>query len=1016
MNKLTKILTLTLTLLIATVANAALIAYEPFDYAPTNGLNELNGGTGWDSMGWYGAADGSHAIVSPGKTYSNGDALYTIGNMGVANVSCNWSRASRDFATPLNSDEGTTNWFSFLASIEAVTNQYRQYLIGFQSETSVDNVRFMTAGYYENGQWYLNEGGGANYLSGHPSISNETIFVVIEKANGATEDTWTAWINPSVNQSPVYSNSFGGNYAHSTVKGVHFWKGGPPATRYFEGRVDEFRIGETWNDVNTDEPIQVHTPVNETPTNYQNGVSLTPTLTASAFVSNDGADSHSASLFHVESIDGIIVLNTNVGGVTSFNIPAGLLEENTRYFWTVSYKGSHSTKWSTASDLTYFDTTYTVEAQQFAYEGVAYDETTNGIAGYNGGEGWRDSWNPLESYNFWISQQDVVTPGLSYRLLEVTNNTFIARNQIGIWGEHSVMTTNGSSIAVRKLKRDGFASLLNQNNHFGGPNMTTWISGIIEAPVDAVVASNTYRIELRNSIGNTITYIGKPSAKESWGIEWSESDADVVPGEPTFLVAKIVYTTTNSTISLWVNPILGSEPSSNTVADTFLVNDSDYYYDSVAMFVKRSEGCLLPEVKFDELRVGIDWKQVMPGAKSVVPDTPSNIAPANATANVPLDAALDLEGSAFSSESGDTLSKSEFHIESMGGVVIVITGTTETATLPAGSLQEDSLYTLKIRYFSTLSGLPSEYSAGTTFSTVWSPSDTPIAYDGADYTAGDNVDGLNGGYGWASAWNVTEYQNTNLPMNIEVVTPGMTFDTLPVNGNAFYVNESAQVTNRTYILANRKLKTGDGVYHLMANDEKFGKPGTTNWLSFLAKIDDDCTNQTFDLGIGNGWPNIRVEGYYLPETDFVTWKLGGMAGAAATTNSVKTNETAFLVARFISGSESETNGTGYLWINPVLGDTPPAIEDAVSSKTNITYLAFNDLLAVVDVYNSLISVVTNIPEPGVTNITKVYEAPAKVEYDEIRFGDTWQGVTAVPEPCLVFLALGMILAALGLRK
>ena len=1016
MSKLTKILTLTLTLLIATVANATLIAYEPFDYAPTNGLNGLDGGTGWDSMNWYGAVDGSQAIVSPGKTYSNGDTLYTIGNMGVTMIDVNWKRASRDFSTSLNSAEGTTNWFSFLASVEtdATYMDNGQYLIGFQSETDVNNIRFMCRGDVENGEWFLNKPGSPNYVSGHTFISNETIFVVIQKANGATEDTWTAWVNPPVNQAPVYSNSFGGNYPHSVVKGVHFWKGG---ANHFASKIDEYRIGESWDDVNTDEPIMVHTPVNDTPTNYQNDVSLTTTLEASSFDSDDGADTHSASLFHVESIDGIIVLNTNVGGVTSFNIPSGLLEENTRYFWTVSYKGSHSTKWSSASDLTYFDTTYTVEPLQFAYEGVTYDETTNGIASYNKGEGWRDGWNALQGYNFWISQQDVVAPGLSYRLLEVTNNTFIARNQIGIYGIlPGQTTTNGSSSAVRKLKRDGFASLLNQNNHFGGPNITTWISGIIEAPVDAVVASNKYSLELRNSTGNTITYIGKSSGKETWGIEWKDSDADVVPGEPTFLVAKIVYTTTNSTISLWVNPTLGEQPTTNTVADTLLLDDSDYYYDSVAMFVQRSEGCLLPEVKFDELRVGIDWQQVMPGAKSVIPDIPSNIAPANATADVSLDTALNLEGSAFSSESGDSILKSEFHIESLGGVVYVVTGTTETATLSAGTLQEDCLYTLKIRYFSSLSGLPSGYSDGTTFSTVWSTKDTPIAYDGADYTVGDNVDDLNGGYGWATAWNVKDYSNTNLPMNVEVVTPGMSFDSLPVNGNAFYVNESALITNRSYISAGRELKTGDGVYHLMADDDKFGKPGSTNWLSFLAEIGEDCTNQTFGVGIGNGWPTLRVDGYYLPETDLVTWKLGGMAGAAATTDSVKTNETAFLVARFISGSETETNGTGYLWVNPVLGESPPAIEDAVSSKTNIAYLAFNDLYALGDLYNSLISVVTNIPEPAVTNITTVYEAPAKVEYDEIRFGETWMGVTGVPEPGLVFLALGMILAVLGLRK
>ena len=244
------VLTITLTLATAMVANSALIAYEPFDYAPTNGLNELNGGTGWDGAGWSGANADSHVIETPGMQYTSVNPLTAIGNMGVANVSCNWNRASRNLASPLDGTAGTTNWFSFLASIQADTNHYRQYLIGFQSDVNPDNVRFMTSGNYENGQWFLNQFDGADQLSGHPSVSNETIFVVIEKANGAVRDTWTAWVNPPVNQAPNYSASFGGTYTNSVVTGVHFWKGGPPATRYFVGRVDEFRIGETWEDVN----------------------------------------------------------------------------------------------------------------------------------------------------------------------------------------------------------------------------------------------------------------------------------------------------------------------------------------------------------------------------------------------------------------------------------------------------------------------------------------------------------------------------------------------------------------------------------------------------------------------------------------------------------------------------------------------------------------------------------------------------------------------------------------------
>jgi|GEM_PF-1968133 len=1009
------IIVLTITLASAMVANAALIAYEPFDYAPTNNIDGLNGGSGWGEswQGIPGSGRNPCIITAPGMGYTSGDTLYSKGNKGVAVRTNYWDFTSRDFTAPLTGTAGSTNWFSFLCSLQADTNNFGQYIIGFRTEDDESNIRFIANGLGWD-TWALNEGGGADYFSTTPFVSNETLFVVIEKINlvNSTQDLWTAWINPPVNQHPTnYTDAFGGVYPAGAISGVHIQKSGPPSKRFFEGYFDEIRVGETWDDVNTDEPILVHTPVNQTPTNFESGVSLTPTLTASAFASDDGADSHSASHFYVESIDGVVVLDTNVGGVVTFTVPGGLLEENTRYFWTVRYKGSHSAKWSTASDLTYFDTTYSVDPTPLAYEGVTYDETTNGIAGYSGGEGWRDNWNPLDGYIFWVSQQDVVSPGLAYRLLDVTNNTFIARNQISGEGR-----TNGNSRAVRSLKRDGAASLLAQNNHFGGPNMTTWISGLIEAPVGVDPEKNKYYIELQNSAGNYKLRIGKNQGSAFWSVNSSASATEVIPGEAAFLVAKVVYTPSNSVASLWVNPNLGEEPLSNTVSASSTVNNSDYGYDTVALFVQRESGELLPEVKFDEFRIGVNWQQVMPGKPSVIPDTPSNIAPANAAANIPVDGTAVLEGSAFSSEPGDSLLKSVFRIESYDGVVATVTGTTETVTVPAGTLQADTLYSWKVKYFSTLSGLPSSYSVTTAFSTVWSPRDTPIAYDGADYPETDEVEGLNGGYGWDNAWSVNNYYGTNLPMSIEVVSPGMVFDTLPVNGNAFFMDEDSVLTNSSNVRAYRKLKAGDGVNHMMIGN-RFGKPGSTNWFSFLAAISDEWTNKNFKVGAArySSYINAGVQGKYLPESDEVSWSLAGLLSAGANTNIVKTNETAFIVARFIPGSLQETNGSALLWVNPVLSEDEPTIDTAVSVRTN-SVAPFDFEFIVAQGNSALISVVTNFPEPGVTNVIKSYEPLPEVKYDEIRFGDSWMGVTGVPEPILGFLALGLILAAVGLRK
>lgn len=199
---------------------------------------------------------------------------------------------------------------------------------------------------------------------------------------------------------------------------------------------------------------------------------------------------------------------------------------------------------------------------------------------------------------------------------------------------------------------------------------------------------------------------------------------------------------------------------------------------------------------------------------------------------------------------------------------------------------------------------------------------------------------------------------------------GMVFDTLPVNGNAFIMDEVSLLTNKNFRL------------------------GVSRW---------------------NTWIDAGAEGFYLPESDEVSWKLTGHSVSPAIENKVKTNEIALIVTRFISGSAGKTNGTALLWVNPVLDETEPTLDSAVSVSTN-GVRAFEFVSIMSQGNSALISVVTNIPGPGVTNIINTYETPPKVKYDEIRFGDSWMGVTGVPEPCLTFLTFGLIFAALGLRK
>jgi len=87
------------------------------------------------------------------------------------------------------------------------------------------------------------------------------------------------------------------------------------------------------------------TPANSSPANAATDVSLTPTLTAGSFSDAD-SDTHASSTWQIASDGGfaasdIVFQSTNdTSNLTSITIPPGALQQNTTYYWRVSYKDS----------------------------------------------------------------------------------------------------------------------------------------------------------------------------------------------------------------------------------------------------------------------------------------------------------------------------------------------------------------------------------------------------------------------------------------------------------------------------------------------------------------------------------------------------------------------------------------------------------------------------------------------------------------------------------------------------
>ncbi len=226
-----------------------------------------------------------------------------------------------------------------------------------------------------------------------------------------------------------------------------------------------------------------------------------------------------------------------------------------------------------------------------------------------------------------------------------------------------------------------------------------------------------------------------------------------------------------------------------------------------------------------------------------------------------------------------------------------------------------------------------------------------IAYDGADYAPTNSVSGLNGGTGWDGGWSG----------NNSVVAGSLRINGVATNGNRF-------VTDGNNDGSSRVIAT-NGFGDLLQNG-RFGKAGTTLWLSYLFRavttssnnqagilLYDGAVNQVLYIGVPTGGATLGL---------FATTNSAPPFGASSLSEIVATNQqTLFIVIKMMFGT---ANGDRmFMYVNPPL-DHEPTNDIYISAALNNLSFQFDRLLFA----------------SGATTTT--------ASFDEFRLGETFADV------------------------
>lgn len=326
------------------VAEAAILAYEGFEYDPGLTLAGQNGGTGfaggWSLQDWGGAE--TNATISDGSMqFAN---IVSNGNSTTRSTN---GRNYRVLDTPYGAD-GTTVYFSFFQEVEAVGPYYavelfKTVLDDNDRALSICNFGAYMAGSNRNNSW----------MSLGDENTDTNFFVIKFSFGQGNLDTVAVFRNPDPDAGEPGAATVTmavGDYSFDTIA---VFSNAPVVQQ-----VDEIRFGESWGDVVPSRSFAL----NPAPEDNAVGVQLDEnTLSWSEPSSAPGA---TYDVSFGTDPDQLVLLEEDYAGTSL----AVTLDYDTRYFWRV--------------DTNYAGNTDEGFLWSFTSAGIAYDpDPANGYDG-----------------------------------------------------------------------------------------------------------------------------------------------------------------------------------------------------------------------------------------------------------------------------------------------------------------------------------------------------------------------------------------------------------------------------------------------------------------------------------------------------------------------------------------------------------------------------------------------------------------------------------------------------------